>query len=49
VIVRPDGLEAYVSCDASAQVAAIDTHDWKVARLIHAGAGVDGLAWAKAR
>ncbi len=47
VLVRPDGLEAYVSCDASGQVAAIDTREWKVARLITAGAGVDGLAWAK--
>jgi DNA-binding beta-propeller fold protein YncE len=47
VLVRPDGLEAYVSCDASGQVAAIDTREWKVARLINAGPGADGLAWAK--
>jgi DNA-binding beta-propeller fold protein YncE len=49
VLVRPDGLEAYVSCDASAQIAAIDTRQWKVAKLINAGAGADGLAWAKAQ
>jgi YVTN family beta-propeller protein len=47
VLVRPDGREAYVSCDAAGQIAAIDTREWKVARLINAGAGADGLAWAK--
>lgn len=46
VLVRPDGKAAYVSCDASAQVAEIDADGWKVARLIKAGAGADGLAWA---
>ncbi len=47
VLVRPDGAEAYVSCDASHQVAVIDLKDWKVSKLIDAGAGADGLAWAK--
>jgi DNA-binding beta-propeller fold protein YncE len=46
VIIRPDGKVAYVSCDRSHQVAAIQTGDWSV-KLIGAGKGVDGLAWAK--
>ncbi len=48
ILVRPDGLEAYVSCDASGQVAVLDLKAWKVTRLIDAGAGADGLAWARA-
>jgi YVTN family beta-propeller protein len=47
VLVRPDGGVAYVSCDASKKVAEIRTSDWTVSRLIDAGAGVDGLAWAR--
>jgi YVTN family beta-propeller protein len=47
-LVRPDGEEAYVSCDASKQIAVIDTKNWKVEKLIDAGPGADGLAWAKA-
>ena len=47
VIVRPDGAVAYVSCDASHKVAEIHTSDWTVTRLIDAGAGADGLAWAR--
>jgi hypothetical protein len=47
VLVRPDGDVAYVSCDASHKVAEIKTSDWTVARLIDAGAGADGLAWAR--
>ena len=46
VLVRPDGKLAYVSCDSSHQVAAIEIGDWSV-KLIGAGKGVDGLAWAK--
>lgn len=46
VLIRPDGKMAYVSCDRSRQVAAIQIGDWGV-RLIAAGNGVDGLAWAK--
>ena len=46
VIIRPDGKVAYVSCDRSHQVAAIQIRDWSV-KLIGAGKGVDGLAWAK--
>ncbi|HUI43895.1 MAG TPA: cytochrome D1 domain-containing protein [Terriglobia bacterium] len=47
VVVRPDGRVAYVSCDRSHQVAAISLADWKVEKLIDAGRGVDGLAWAR--
>src|SRR5262249_4167242 len=46
VLVRPDGLEAYVSCDASHQIAVLDLREWKVAKLIDVGAGADGLAWS---
>ena len=46
VLVRPDGAEAYVSCDASAKVAVIDLKEWRVTKLIEAGPGADGLAWA---
>ncbi|HTA30195.1 MAG TPA: hypothetical protein VK731_06905, partial [Candidatus Cybelea sp.] len=47
-LVRPDGAEAYVSCDASKKVAIIDTKDWSVRNLVAAGPVVDGLAWAPA-
>jgi YVTN family beta-propeller protein len=47
ILVRPDGKIAYVSCSASGQVAAIDLAQWKIQTLIAAGAGADGLAWAK--
>lgn len=46
VLVRPDGDVAYVSCDASHKVAAIRTSNWAVEKLIDAGPGADGLAWA---
>jgi YVTN family beta-propeller protein len=46
VLLAPDGKTAYVSCDSSHTVAAISTSDWKVEKLIPAGRGVDGLAWA---
>jgi YVTN family beta-propeller protein len=49
VLVRPDGLEAYVSCTATrqaGQVAVIDVKNMKVSKLIDAGRGADGLAWA---
>ena len=47
MLVRPDGAVAFVSCDASRQVAVIDLKDWKVAKLIDTGPGTDGLAWAR--
>ncbi len=46
VLVRPDGKIAYVSCNASGKVAAIDLTEWKVQKLLDAGKGADGLAWA---
>ena len=46
VLVRPDNLIAYVSCDTSKQVAAIDLSNWKVDGIIDAGDKADGLAWA---
>ena len=49
IVVRPDGRYAYVSCDASKQVAVLDLKEWKVERLIDAGPTADGLAWASAR
>lgn len=49
VLIRPDGAVAYVSCDASQKVAEIRTSDWALARLIDAGPGADGLAWARTK
>ena len=46
VITDPDGT-AYVSCDKSHEIAVIDTKAWKASKLINAGAGADGLAWAR--
>jgi DNA-binding beta-propeller fold protein YncE len=46
VLIRPGGKMAYVSCINTGQVAAVDTSDWSV-KLIDAGKGADGLAWAK--
>lgn len=47
VVVRPDGKEAYTSCDSSHKIAVIDVANWTVKGTIDAGAGADGLAWAK--
>jgi DNA-binding beta-propeller fold protein YncE len=46
VLIRPDGKFAYVSCINTGQVAAVNISDWSV-KLIDAGKGADGLAWAK--
>lgn len=46
ILVRPDASEAYVSCDSSAKVVAVDLRKWIVRTEIEAGAGADGLAWA---
>ena len=46
VLLGPGDHVAYVSCDSSAKVAAIDTSTWTVKQLIAAGKGADGLAWA---
>ena len=48
ILVRPDGALAYVSCDASRQVAVVGLKDWKLERLIDVGPVDDGLAWARA-
>ena len=48
VLIRPDDKVAYVSCDSSHQIAAINTSDWSV-NLIDAGKGADGMAWATAQ
>ena len=49
VLVRPDNQLAYVSCDASHQIAVVNISTWKVDKLIDAGKGADGLAWAAAK
>jgi DNA-binding beta-propeller fold protein YncE len=46
VVIPPHGQVAYVSCDASHKIAAIRISDWKVEKVIDAGPGADGLAWA---
>jgi hypothetical protein len=46
VLIPPDDHVAYVSCDHSSQIAAINTLSWKMDHLIDAGKGADGLAWA---
>jgi DNA-binding beta-propeller fold protein YncE len=46
VLLAPDGQTAYVSCDQDGKVAAIDLTNWKVKKVIDAGKGADGLAWA---
>lgn len=48
VLIGPGDKVAYVSCDSSAKVAAIDTSTWTVTKLIPVGKGADGLAWAAA-
>ena len=46
ILIPPDGQHAYVSCDASKQIAVIDLKNFSVEKLIAAGRGADGLAWA---
>lgn len=40
-----DGRSAYVSCDATGQVAVVDLGTFRVERLIAAGLMADGLAF----
>jgi DNA-binding beta-propeller fold protein YncE len=47
VLIPPTGHVAYVSCDSSGKVAVIDLSNWTTAKLINAGKGADGLAWAQ--
>jgi DNA-binding beta-propeller fold protein YncE len=49
VVVSADGTRAFVSCDRSGQVAAIDVRAWTLERLIESGPMADGLALAVAR
>jgi len=49
VLVSPDQKMAYVSSDQTGKVAAVSLLDWKVASVIDAGKGADGLAWAVAQ
>ena len=46
VLIPVDGDVAYVSCDESGKVVEIGLSDWKVRKIIDAGPGADGLAWA---
>jgi len=47
VLVRPDNQVAYVSCQESRKVAAINLNSWQVDQVIDAGPLADGLAWAQ--
>jgi DNA-binding beta-propeller fold protein YncE len=47
ILIRPGGKIAFVSCNKSGKVAAIELANWTVARILAAGPGADGLAWAK--
>lgn len=49
VLIAPDDKTAYVSIDQAGKVAAVGIPDWKVEKMIDAGSGADGLAWAAAR
>lgn len=49
VLIAPDDKTAYVSIDQGAKVAAISISDWKIEKMIDAGAGADGLGWAVIR
>ncbi len=46
VLIAPDQQTVYVSCDQSAKVTAVSLSNWSVNKLIDAGPGADGLAWA---
>jgi DNA-binding beta-propeller fold protein YncE len=46
ILIRPDGATAYVACGDSHQVAAIGIPQWKLAALIQAGNGADGMSWS---
>lgn len=46
ILIRPGGGTAYVSCNKSGKVAAIQLGNW-TAHILAAGPMADGLAWAK--
>ena len=48
VLVRPDGLIAYVSCFGGHQVAVVDLATLTVTAMIDVGQKADGMAWADA-
>jgi DNA-binding beta-propeller fold protein YncE len=47
ILIPPGRKIAYVSCNSSGKVAAIDLSHWTVQRILAAGPGADGLAWAR--
>ena len=47
ILMSPDGKVAFASCGKTHQIVVIDLAQWKILRLIEAGDGADGLAWAK--
>src|SRR5947199_2158159 len=49
ILVRPDGIVVYASCDASQEIAVILVLVLTVLKLIHVGIGATGLAWAGAK
>lgn len=48
VLLSPDNKKAYVSIDQSGKVAVVNLSDWTLEKIIDAGKGADGLAWAPA-
>ena len=49
IVVRPDGLVAYVSCIEGGKIAVLDLAAWRIEKLIDMEPGVDGMAWAGSR
>lgn len=49
IVIGPDGKSAYAAMGAAGSVAAIRLDDWSVAKIIAAGKGADGLAFANAK
>jgi YVTN family beta-propeller protein len=47
IVISPDGKRAYASMPTGGNVAEIKLDDWSVGKVIAAGKGADGLAWAK--
>ncbi len=46
VLVQPDDRRAYVSCDASHKIVALNPATWDIDRVIEVEPGADGLAWS---
>lgn len=47
IVISPDGKRAYASMPTGGNVAEIKLDDWSVGKVIAAGKGADGLAWAR--